>query len=231
MLISRATGGLGNSEMYTSVREELVANQRLKSKLPIFLEVCDNIQQFWKFIQAKFPSYQERRNFINTELKPIIEMFEKESIAPSDTIISAELERFDLEHVHGAWRKALSRVSTDPDGAVTAARTLLEEVCKHILDEEKVKYDAACDLPKLYRLVSERVGLAPSQYVDRLIKKVLGGCQVIVVGVGELRNKFGDAHGKGKAGLKPDFLHARLAVNLAGTMATFLLESWEKEKR
>lgn len=231
MLISRATGGQGNSEMYKSLREELLANPRLKSKLPMFLEAYENLQQFWIFIQAKFPTYQERREYIDAELKPIIEIFEKESIAPSDTTISTELARFGLKYVNETWQKALSRVGTDPDGAITAARTLLEDVCKHILDEKGIAYVGTYDLPKLYYQVSKSIELAPNQHANDLIKKVLGGCQVIVTGVGELRNKFGDAHGKGKAGLKPDLLHARLAVNLAGTMATFLLESWEKENK
>lgn len=37
----------------------------------------------------------------------------------------------------------------DPEGAITAARTLLETVCKHILDERGVDYEADADLPAL----------------------------------------------------------------------------------
>ena len=36
----------------------------------------------------------------------------------------------------------------DPEGAITAARTLLETVCKHILDETEVDYSKD-DLPTL----------------------------------------------------------------------------------
>jgi hypothetical protein len=38
---------------------------------------------------------------------------------------------------------------------------------------------------------------------------------------------MGDAHGKGRAGVKPDQLHAELAVYLAGTVAIFLVGQWE----
>jgi hypothetical protein len=43
-----------------------------------------------------------------------------------------------------------------------------------------------------------------------------------------LRNKIGDAHGKGKAAVKPAARHAQLAVNLAGAMATFIVETWRE---
>jgi hypothetical protein len=58
---------------------------------------------------------------------------------------------------------ALERRSDDPEGAITSARTLLETVCKHILDEGGIKYDDDADLPKLYRVTADVLDLAPSQ--------------------------------------------------------------------
>jgi hypothetical protein len=40
-----------------------------------------------------------------------------------------------------------------------------------------------------------------------------------------LRNKLSDAHGRGKAGGRPKPRHASLAVNMAGALATFLVET------
>lgn len=42
-----------------------------------------------------------------------------------------------------------------------------------------------------------------------------------------MRNALGDAHGKGQASATPQIRHAELAVNLAGAMAVFLVQSWE----
>ena len=56
-------------------------------------------------------------------------------IQPADEIISKALISFDESGVHDAWQKALDRRTTDPEGAITAAKTLLETVCKHIIDE------------------------------------------------------------------------------------------------
>jgi hypothetical protein len=41
--------------------------------------------------------------------------------------------------------------------------------------------------------------------------------------LGAIRNKIGDAHGQGKLAIKPKARHAELVVNLAGTMASFLV--------
>ena len=46
-------------------------------------------------------------------------------------------------------------------------------------------------------------------------------------GLAEVRNAFGDAHGKGKHPVRASARHARLAVNAAGTLAVFLLETFE----
>ncbi len=60
--------------------------------------------------------------------------------------------------------------------------------------------------------------------------EILGGCSGIVNGLGSLRNKHGDAHGSGPKAIKPKPRHAELAVNLAGTMAIFLIETYEANK-
>ncbi len=70
-----------------------------------------------------------------------------------------------------------------------------------------------------------------SQHTERVFKQILGGCQAVIEGLGSLRNRLSDAHGKGKAGVKPAPCHAELAVNLAGAMATFLIATWEARPR
>lgn len=106
------------------------------------------------------------------------------------------------------------------------ARTLLESVCKHILDELDITYNEGMDLPPLYKATSTALKLAPSQHTEEVFKQILGGCTAIVGGLGALRNRLSDAHGKGKVGIRPAPRHAELAVNLAGTMATYLVATW-----
>ena len=150
--------------------------------------------------------------------------------SPLDTACSSILCRKDAPHVSDAWQKALERRNSDPEGAITAARTLLEAVCKYILDEEGVEYLDAIDLPNLYKLAVQQLSLAPSQHTEEAFKKTLGGCHGIVLGLSTLRNRLSDSHGKGKKGMKPAPRHAELAVNLAGALASFLIQTWEARK-
>ena len=138
--------------------------------------------------------------------------------------------RLDTQYISEAWDKARARRHEDPEGAITAARTLLESVCKHILDESGVQYGDNADLAKLYGLTSKELNLAPSQHTEEAFRKILGGAHSIVDGLANLRNRLGDAHGQGKLPVKPLPRHAELAVNMAGSMASFLLATFEAKK-
>jgi hypothetical protein len=146
-------------------------------------------------------------------------------VQPADELISQALISFDESGVHHAWQKSLDRRVSDPDGAITAAKTLLETVCKHIIDEAGGSYGENDDLPKLYGIVAECLNLAPSQHSEKVFKSILGNCQSIVGNLAGLRNKLGDSHGQGKRYVKPLARHAELAVNLAGSMAMFLVST------
>jgi hypothetical protein len=227
LLISHATGGKEDDAEYARLRQMLLSNSALDPILPTFLRTCRNLSQFWQFIKYKFGKYAERRNYIWVEFIPLLNALERGGLVPSDKVVSSALEKLDASHVQAAWSKALDRRSSDPEGAITSARTLIESVCKHILDESGVIYDDSAELPKLYKQTAEALNLAPSQHTESVFKQILGGCTAIVEGLGSLRNRLSDAHGKGKVGKKPAPRHAELAVNLAGALAMYLLATWE----
>jgi Abortive infection C-terminus len=226
-LMAAATGGVFANDEYQQLRKELLAVPRLKEQLPSFLKTCRDTGAFWSFIKPVNPHWEGRRQYLRNAFEPALSMLEAEMIHPADESIAGTIAKLDSEHVAAAWRKALDRVVHDPEGAITAARTLIESVCKHVLDEARVHYDEKDDLPKLYGLTAELLNLGPSQHTEQIFKQILGGCKSVVEGLGALRNKLSDAHGKGKAAPKPSARHARLAVNLAESMATFIASTWE----
>jgi hypothetical protein len=231
MLVSYATGVGGDTLEYKILRQELMATPRIAKLLPRFVHVCRDLGEFWSFIKPKLKSYAERREYLRNEFDPLLTMLETESRTPSDAGITATVKSVSSAYIQEAWHKALERRATDAEGAITAARTLLESVCKHVLDAAGATYDDSADLPKLYSLTAKQLNLSPSQHTEQLFKQILGGCQTVVEGVGALRNRHSDAHGKGASGTKPAPRHAELAVNLSGTMATFLLQTWEARKK
>ncbi|MBH5390862.1 abortive infection family protein [Bradyrhizobium diversitatis] len=147
--------------------------------------------------------------------------------SPADESISATLAAFDPTQVHARWTMALERRASEPAGAITLARTLLEDVCKWILDQAGETWHEADDLPVLYRKLAKVLKLAPDDHTEQVFKQILGSCQSVVESLGALRNKLSDAHSPGPKRARPQARHAELAVNLAGAMATFLVATWE----
>ena len=150
--------------------------------------------------------------------------------SPADDAISQTLADFDPDTVHARWAQALDRRDADPEGAITLARTLLEDVCKWIITEAGDAFEEKDDLPGLYRKLATILNLAPDNHTEPVFKKILGSCQSVVESLGSLRNKIGDAHSPGPKKVKPAARHAQLAVNLSGTMATFLVSTWAAKK-
>jgi len=221
----------GTEQDYIRLRKYFLDNPVTKELLPSWVRTNRNTGQFWQFIKHKFGTYVERRAFIWEEMNPLLEFCESKQTFPAEKTISQVLEKFDEAGIHYAWQKALERKMSDPEGAITISRTILESVCKHILDERNIQYDSnKIELSELYKKAANELNLSPSQHTEDIFKQILGGCSGIVNGLGSLRNKLGDAHGKGKVNIKPAPRHAELAVNLSGTMALFLLETFNAKK-
>ncbi len=232
ILISVATGSPGNNGDYQTLRRIFVGNPETKALLPEFVRTNRDLSQFWQYIKFKYEHYAERRNFIYSGFLPLLDYIEGKTTVPSDDSISEGLKQFDADGVHSAWSRALERRKSDPEGAITAARTLLETVCKHILDERGIEYNQKkIDLHELYKLTANELNLSPSQHTQDIFKQILGGCSAVVNGLGTLRNRLGDAHGQGVRQVRPSSRHAELAVNLSGSVALFFVTTFQEQKR
>lgn len=230
LLVSRAIGGIVEDSDYQQLRRQAINDPIIESRLPRFVRTSRDIFQYWGFIQGKYPSYRERRQYIAEAFEPLIALLEGTAGAPSDPS-SDTLAAFDSIHVRTAWQRAIERRDADPEGAITAARTLVETVCKHILDEAGISYPDDADLPKLHHLVSSAMNLAPSQQTADALRRMMGGIQSVVEGLAALRNRLGDAHGKATDAVLPSSALSAFAVNLAGGTALFLVESWEAHRQ
>jgi len=231
ILIARATGSASGGEIYTELRRSFMIDSEIKNLLPKFVRTNRTLDAFWQFIKEEAPSYAARRTIIRNAFTPITDYLEGRNNAPVDQISSDVLQSFDAEGVHIVWAKAIERRSTDPEGAIMIARTLLETVTKRILDENKAEYTDKDDLPKLYARTAKILNLAPNQHSEEPIKAILGGAMNLVNGIGTLRNRLSDSHGRGgRLPVRPSPRHASLAVNTAGAIATFLVETFNEQK-
>lgn len=228
-LVAEATGGSfeGGDAEYKKLRTEIANSSALKDVAPSFLRRCSGLEQFWGWVKHEKPTYAERRSLIWEAFAPLIERIEFEQASPLGLIITAKLRVHGEADVHAFWDKAINRVDNDPEGAITMARTLLEATCKAILNDLKIPYANSDDIPKLWTKCSDALNLSPSQHHEHVFKTILGNCTSIVSNISSLRNKLGDAHVEQPKPVKPKPRHAALAVNLAGTMATFITETWQ----
>jgi hypothetical protein len=228
LLVAGVNTGITDEAQYGRLRDELLQDPTAKNVLPALLTDSAAHRRFEGQLQARFPSQSERIEFLDRAFSEIREHLLRAHAAGLNNAHAATiLEAFDTANVHRVWNKALERcASGDHDGAITIARTLLEAVCRQILNNPRTPPAENLTLPQLYHLVAQQLRLAPQQHTDAEIKKILGSCQNIVVGLGALRNRLGDAH----AGALPARRHAELAVQLAGAMACFLVTTWQEHQ-
>jgi Abortive infection C-terminus len=230
LLVNASTkDGPTYDDHYIILRNHFLCNSEMKKFVPSFVRTNRDLSQFWQFIKYKFSTYAERRQFIWNEFHRLMEYLEEKESSPISDSIDQCLTLFDSEHVLLYWKKALERKENDPEGAITISRTLMEGVLKHILDFKNVNYNNNSDLHEIYKIVTNELNLSPEQHDIKVFKQILGGCSAIVNGLGNLRNKHGDAHGKGKEKYyKPSKRHAELAVNLSGSMCLFLIQTLQQ---
>lgn len=215
---------------YQRAHRGLMKDPAARRAANVVLRRCDTPDLMWSHLRSIATgsgSWALRREGAHALLDPVLDALTESRMPPSDALAAGAIDRLDSESVRVAWTEALDRRENNPEGAVTMARTLLESTLKTILDDRDTAYAEGEDLPGLYKKVSAELMLAPSLHTEQAFKQILGGCHSVVVGLGSLRNKAGDAHGSGRRAYRPAARHASLAVNLAGSMALFLIETHE----
>ena len=172
--------------------------------------------------------YLKYDGFELTRIGTTYRLVEAGGTAPVTEIF--ESTTLSLPNVKADFERALSSIESDPGGAITSACSTLESVAKSILDGLGKPYPKDQSIQPLVFAILRELALAPDQYSEAEIKRILGGLVNIPAGIGVLRTKYGDAHGRGTqfAQLLPR--HARLAVNAASTIGLFLLETYLEMK-
>jgi len=230
ILAAKATGERTNEAVYCRLRQRLTTHALVQDKLPRFVRTCRTLGEFWPFIKEQSGTYAGRRRFLAEQFDTVLTFLMQQAAIPGPAPLDRTLNMLDVSHVTAAWQAALERSASDPGGAIAAARTLVVTACKRILDAQGVLYANTDDLLTLYRLTADLLNLSPSQHTEPVFREILGGCQTVVDGLDALTHPRTEAHGTALGGLRPAPRHAELAVNLAGTMSTFLLATWNSKR-
>lgn len=148
-----------------------------------------------------------------------------------DVVGSDELNTLSMDIIQLQIQKCKDRIAAeDYDGAVTAAKSLVESVCKYILNERSVTYKEGSRKDDLFGLVAKELKMSPGMYKDNeSFQKILSGFHNIVKGISEVRNHMGDAHGQNPHQVyRIDKRHAILVVNASMTICEYLYLSFSK---
>ena len=213
---------------YVNIRQVFIQDVSTRDRLPHAVRICRSLDHFWEFIGAKYGTYSSRRQYLQHEFQPLLDYLEFDSSSPVDDLLGDVLKDFSAEAVQKVWDKAIERREDDPEAAITSARSLVESVCKHVLDEAGVVPHRP---DQLYRQTATLMNIAPNQQTEQPFRQLLGSCNTIVESLYAIRNRFGDAHGRSSSDAVPLPRHAELAVNVAGSLAVFLVRTKMEDAR
>ncbi len=216
--------------VYTELRRVMMRDPALKSLLPAYVQKHRDLGHLWPYLKEVDPKWEPRRQHVRNTMTPLFDRVEvalDDVTADADDEASDVLKGFETAAVYAFWQKALERRHTDPEGAITSARALLETVCRHVLDGRGVIYSATLDLSALMKMTVEQLDVAPNQYTQASFKRLLVDAAGAVDGLRIRRNGIGAAHGHAELRVRPSARHAQLVINMASAAAIFLVESWD----
>lgn len=159
-------------------------------------------QAAWHFLQGHERSAGQR--FVGHELLSIPFALPRLQIVPE---------------AHASASKALANLDTHPDSAVSHARAALEATFKYALGPDhpalqKPFPQQSAAFRELLHLHGEFSGLG-----TRIV--------AVMVAIGDIRNVFGDSHGRGEGQRGATRQEAHLTVGTALLLCDFLLDRWE----
>lgn len=70
------TGGEANNNEFKQLRLDVLSNSEISQHLPSWLKITRDLGALWDYIQPKFPTYRERRVFIDQEFAPLLNYLE-----------------------------------------------------------------------------------------------------------------------------------------------------------
>lgn len=224
------SGRYNDKNRYQQIRSKMIKSTDLGLNIPEPIKECNTLSSLISRLQSEsnYDDSEYQRTELEEDTVEIENSIDGELINGASVYIFEELSGIDIKALNNQWRKAYTRCNYDPDGAITAAKTLLESTMMIILDESNIEYKENSSTPSLYRLTSKVLNLDPSNRENGIVKKALGGCATLVNFLCEIRNEFGDAHGNAsKVTIYPSQEIARLVISLSGHLSIWLLKRYK----
>jgi len=186
--------------------------------------------------ETEDPAWLQRRERINRILARYSLSYHQDgriiggTSGPPSRTLQEIIRGRDWPAIELEFARALDSVESDPPTAVTAACAIVESLCKVYIEDEGLDTPSDQSIKPLWRVVQGHLQLHPGSVEDHDLRKILGGLSSILDGVGALRTHGGSAHGHGSEHRPLQAHQARLAVNAAHTLVTFVIEVWDQRR-
>lgn len=189
------------------------------------IEEINNILKHDNLCLASTEKYLGRSKYKLIEIKNI-----------QQKIYSEEIKRkFSSSYINSQVDVMMDNIEKNPNVAIGKAKELIESCAKSILEEMEIDYSKTMDFMPLVKKVMKELGLSANNQnkndeAGKIAAKILGNLSGISQSMSELRNTFGDGHGKSKAFKSLPPRYARLAVGVATTTVYFLWDTYQERK-
>ena len=145
-------------------------------------------------------------------------------IRDAEAALETAARQLGYDDVVEEWRRAQASLYIDPRDAITRSSSLIETVCKHVLQTKHLPTPSDQTIQSLLKTTIKALDLALEAQSSADLRQVAGGIMSVVHGLGAWRTHVGTAHGRAPDERAPTRVEARFAVNMAGAAATFLME-------
>ena len=158
-------------------------------------------------------------------------MAERSTAQPRFQMVGARANILDgpiIEVIDQQIRAIEDAIDRVPDFAFDLSKTLVESVCKTILEDIGHPADPNWDAPKIMKETTKYLSMLPPGHPNAAkaresITKTINGLHTTVQGLCELRNDYGLAsHGRDGFSARLDLRQATLAAQAADTIVSFL---------
>lgn len=142
---------------------------------------------------------------------------------------------FDSDYINKQIQLMTSSIDSAPYIAIGKAKELLETCSKTILEQQGIAYTKDDTVNELVKKARKSIGLTPEDVNEKskakeIASHILGNLGALTQGLAELRNLYGDGHGKEIHSVSLPPRYAQLAVGAASTAVKFMLDTFTEKK-
>ena len=184
--------------------------------------VHQTIEEINKILYIKdYYMYMQDNNFY------INSMIEEKNME----IEAVHIDTIDIQYVKKKIIECEEDIKAEKyDSVITKCRTVLEEVFIYILEKNNVIVNCKGDITKLYKEVTQILGLTTSNKKEQYNNRINSALITLVQTIGETRNNLSDSYGVGSERQQLDQATVNLMINATKTLSEFILAMFIENK-